>query len=250
MSGSEPAGPQGERLQKVLARAGVGSRRYCEILIDRGRVSVNGRVVDEQGVRVRPDDEIRVDGGAIPRNSDAVVLMMNKPAGVVTSMSDEQGRTCVGDLVADRPERLFHVGRLDAETTGLLLLTNDGELANRLSHPRHEVTKTYRATIAAPVPAAVGRQLVAGVELDDGPTAADAFRVVAEEGGRAIVEIRLHSGRNRIVRRMLSAVGHPVQELVRTQLGPLQLGSLKPGEVRQLSLAQIRSLYAATDPGH
>lgn len=236
---------EGERLQKVLARAGLGSRRRCEALIDSGRVVVNGEVVAEQGRRVLPSDEIRVDGHPIPRSADLVVLMLNKPKGVLTAMRDERGRPCVADLVADRPERLFHVGRLDADTSGLLLLTNDGELAQRLAHPRHEVSKTYRATVPSPVPKGVARRLLAGVELDDGPARADAFRLVREHGRRAIVEIRLHEGRNRIVRRMLAAVGHPVMELVRTEFGPLHLGGLKPGAVRQLDARQVLALYAA-----
>jgi 23S rRNA pseudouridine2605 synthase len=236
---------EGERLQKVLARAGIGSRRACEVLIAQKRVSVNGAIVRQQGTRVQPDDEIRVDGNLVPTDPDAVVLMLNKPKGVVTSMADELGRPCVGDLVRDRPERLFHVGRLDAETTGLLLLTNDGKLANLLTHPRHEVAKTYRATVPGPVPAEVGRTLLRGVDLDDGPASADAFRVVTEHGDRAIVEIRLHSGRNRIVRRMLEEVGYPVHELVRTRIGPLVLGGLKQGGTRILRDHEVRALYAA-----
>lgn len=236
--------PEGERLQKVLARAGLGSRRYCEVLIGRGRVSVDGEVVTEQGRRVRPGDEIRVDGDLIPRNEELVVLVVNKPVGVLSAMHDDRGRACVGDLVADRPERLFHVGRLDADTSGLLLLTNDGDLAQRLAHPRHEVSKTYRATVPGPVPGSVGRQLRQGIELDDGPARADAFRVVSEQGDRAIVEIRLHEGRNRIVRRMLAAVRHPVLELVRTELGTLHLGGLRPGALRQLDRREVLALYA------
>jgi pseudouridine synthase len=235
----------GERLQKVLARAGIGSRRACELLIEQQRVSVNGAVVRRQGVRVQPGDEIRIDGTLVPTDPDTLVLMLNKPSGVVTSMSDEHGRPCVGDLVARRPERLFHVGRLDAETTGLLLLTNDGELANLLTHPRHEVAKTYRATVRAPVARSVAKQLRAGVDLDDGPAAVDRFAVVAEHGDRAIVEVQLHSGRNRIVRRLLAAVGHPVQELVRIRVGPLSLGGLAPGASRPLTAAEVRALYAA-----
>ncbi len=236
---------EGERLQKVLARAGLGSRRACEILIDRGRVSVNGRTVSEQGVRVGPADEIRVDGNVIPRNEELTVLLLNKPRGVVSAMSDDRGRPCLADFVADRPERLFHVGRLDADTSGLLLLTNDGELANLLAHPRHAVAKTYRATVPGPLPGSVGRSLLAGVELDDGPASADSFRVVSTHGDRAIVELTLHEGRNRIVRRMLDAVGHPVIDLVRTQVGPLQLAGVKPGRLRELTNTEVRALYAA-----
>ncbi len=234
----------GERLQKVLARAGIGSRRACEALIGQHRVSVNGEVVRQQGVRVQPGDEIRIDGDLVPTDPDLVVLMLNKPFGMVTSMSDERGRSCVGELVSDRSERLFHVGRLDAETTGLLLLTNDGELAELVTHPRHEVSKVYRATVVGPVPASVGRTLRGGVELADGAIAADDFRVVSEHGDQSIVEIRLHSGRNRIVRRMLAEVGHPVENLVRTQLGPLRLAGLKPGVLRELRENEVRALYA------
>lgn len=244
--GDGPGKPaEGERLQKVLARAGIGSRRACEYLIDQKRVSVNGTVIRRQGVRVAPGDEIRVDGNLLPADPDAVVLLLNKPAGVVTSMADERGRPCVGDLVQDRSERLFHVGRLDAETTGLLLLTNDGTLANLLTHPKHEVAKTYRATVPGPVDPEVGTRLRKGVELEDGPAQVDRFRVVTEHGDRAIVELQLHSGRNRIVRRLLEAVGHPVQELVRTRLGPLALAGVKPGAVRQLRVDEVRALYAA-----
>lgn len=235
----------GERLQKVLARAGLGSRRACEILIDRGRVTVNGRLVQEQGVRVGATDEIRVDGDLIPRNEDLTVLLFNKPRGVVSAMSDDRGRPCLSDYVGGRPERLFHVGRLDVDTSGLLLLTNDGELAQLLAHPRHAVAKTYRATVPGPVSAAVGRRLTGGVQLDDGPARADSFRVVSTHKDRAIVEVTLHEGRNRIVRRMLAEVGHPVIDLVRTQLGPLQLAGVKPGHLRELSAAQVRALYAA-----
>lgn len=239
--------PEGERLQKVLARAGLGSRRRCEQLIAAGRVSVNGRTVDTQGCRVTPSDEIRFDGEPIPRNPDLVVIMLNKPTGVMSAMSDERGARTLQEFVADRPERLFHVGRLDVDTSGLLLLTNDGELANQLAHPRHAVSKTYRATVSGPVPTAVGRRLRAGVELSDGMARADAFRVVSTQGDRAIVELSLHEGRNRIVRRMLDAVGHPVQELVRTRLGPLSLGGLKPGRSRELTAEQVRALYAAAE---
>ena len=238
----------GERLQKALARAGLGSRRACELIIESGRVSVNGRPVRAQGVRVSPDDEIRVDGDLLPRNEDLVVLMINKPTGVMSAMSDDRGRPCLDQFVADRPERLFHVGRLDADTSGLLLLTNDGELAHRLAHPRHEVAKTYRATVPSPVNKGVARTLTTGIDLDDGPAAADAFRVVSSHGDRAIVEITLHQGRNRIVRRMLAAAGHPVIDLVRLSVGPLRLDGLRPGRVRQLTQRQVRDLYAATDP--
>lgn len=238
----------GERLQKVLARAGLGSRRSCELIIAAGRVTVNGKPVTAQGVRVHPHDEIRVDGALLPRNEELVVLMINKPTGVVSAMSDDRGRPCLDQFVADRPERLFHVGRLDADTSGLLLLTNDGILAQQLAHPRHEVSKTYRATVPGPVGKGVARRLTQGVELDDGPARADSFRVISSHDDRAIIEITLRQGRNRIVRRMLAAVGHPVIDLVRLSVGPLRLDGLRPGGVRELTQGQVRELYAAADP--
>jgi 23S rRNA pseudouridine2605 synthase len=241
--GSDP-GQEGVRLQKVLAAAGFGSRRACEELIARGRVEVDGRIVREQGVRVDPQVAvIRVDGQRVPTAPGTVVVAANKPRGVLSTMSDDRGRPCLGDMVADRSERLFHVGRLDADTEGLILLTNDGELANRLAHPSFGVAKTYLATIAGPLPRTVGRQLTEGVELEDGPARADSFRVVQSLPGQVLVEIVLHEGRNHIVRRMLDAVGHPVIELVRTRIGPIVLGQQRPGTVRVLSAAETRALY-------
>ncbi|HEX6888075.1 MAG TPA: pseudouridine synthase [Candidatus Nanopelagicales bacterium] len=237
---------EGVRLQKVLAAAGLGSRRACEELIARGRVEVDGRVVREQGVRVDPQTAvIRVDGERVPTAAGLIVVAVNKPRGVLSTMSDERGRPCLGDLVANRPERLFHVGRLDADTEGLILLTNDGELANRLSHPSHGVPKTYLALLDGPLPRSVGRQLLEGIELDDGPARVDEFRVVQSTPGQVLVELVLHEGRNHIVRRMLDAVGHPVRELARTKVGPIALGQQRPGTVRVLSAAEARSIYTA-----
>lgn len=234
------------RLQKVLAAAGMGSRRACEELIAQGRVEVDGRVVREQGLRVDPMRAVvRVDGERVPTAPDTVVLALNKPRGVVTAMSDDRGRPCVGDYVSDRVERLFHVGRLDADTEGLLLLTNDGVLAQHLAHPSHTVAKTYIALISGPVPREVGRQLRAGVELDDGPARVDSFAIVETTPHKALVEVILHEGRNRIVRRLLEAVGHPVEELVRTQIGPVRLGQLRPGRTRVVSGPELHSLYTA-----
>jgi 23S rRNA pseudouridine2605 synthase len=236
----------GIRLQKVLAAAGVGSRRKCEELIEEGRVSVNGREVVEQGMRVDPTtDVIHVDGVRLAAAAGHVVLLLNKPRGVVTTMSDEHGRRCVGDLVGDRPERLFHVGRLDADTEGLLLLTNDGELAQRLAHPSHVVMKTYLARVAGPVPREVLATLRAGVDLDDGPVAVDKVRVIDSSGGKALIEIVLHEGRNRIVRRLLESVGHPVIDLVRTRMGPISLGDQRTGVLRELSAREVGELYTA-----
>lgn len=235
---------QGIRLQKVLAAAGLGSRRACEALIAQGRVEVDGRVVREQGVRVDPQTAVvRVDGQRVPTAADTTVVAVNKPRGMLSTMSDDRGRSCLGDLVADRTERLFHVGRLDADTEGLILLTNDGELANRLAHPSFGVAKTYLATLAGPLPRTVGRELLAGVELEDGLARADSFRVVQSLPGQVLVEVVLHEGRNHIVRRMLDAVGHPVLGLVRTRVGPIVLGQQRPGTVRVLSGAEARALY-------
>ena len=242
---SESAGTtDGTRLQKVLAAAGVGSRRACEALIAAGRVRVDGRVVTELGTRVDPETAaVEVDGKRVVVRDDLVYLALNKPRGVLSAMSDAHGRRTVGDLVADRPERLFHVGRLDADTEGLLLLTNDGELAHRLMHPAFEVAKTYLATVPGPVPAAVGRRLRDGVVLEDGPARADRFRVIQTDGGRAIVEVVLHEGRNHIVRRMLAAVGHPVQQLVRTAIGPVRLGGQRTGTLRPLTRDEVAELF-------
>ena len=238
--------PGGVRLQKVLAAAGVGSRRHCEELIGAGRVEVDGQVVRRFGARVDPETQvIRVDGKRIPARQDIVYLAFNKPRGVLTAMSDDRGRKTIVDFLGDRAERLFHVGRLDYDTEGLMLLTNDGELAHRLAHPSFEVAKTYLAEVTGPVPKDLGRRLQTGVELDDGVAAADRFRVVDRSGNRALVEVTLHEGRKHIVRRMLAATGHPVTRLVRTDVGPIRLGTLKPGASRDLNTREIGELYAA-----
>lgn len=236
------------RLQKVLAAAGIGSRRACEILIAEGRVTVNGAVVEEMGLRVDPATAVvHVDGARINVRDDLVYLALNKPRGVLSAMTDSRGRQTVGDLVADRPERLFHVGRLDADSEGLLLLTNDGELAHRLMHPAFGVAKTYLATVPGPVPREVGRRLRAGVELEDGPVRVDAFRVVQSQGSRAIVEVVLHEGRKHIVRRLLAEVGHPVERLVRTSIGPVHLGGQRPGSMRELTRRELAELHRLVD---
>jgi 23S rRNA pseudouridine2605 synthase len=238
--------PGGVRLQKVLAATGVGSRRHCEELIGAGRVEVDGEVVRRFGARVDPLHQIiRVDGRRIPATEKLVYLALNKPAGVLTTMSDSRGRPTIAAYLGDRDERLFHVGRLDYDTEGLILLTNDGELAHRLAHPRYGVLKTYLADVAGPLPRDLGRQLMTGVRLADGSASADRFRVVEQAGNRALVEITLHEGRKHIVRRMLAEVGHPVKRLVRTQVGPVALGALRPGTTRKLSTREIGDLYAA-----
>jgi 23S rRNA pseudouridine2605 synthase len=237
--------PEGVRLQKVLAQAGLGSRRACEELIATGRVQVEGQVVTELGVRIGSGAVIHVDGMRVQTDQSLAYLAVNKPPGLLSAMSDDRGRPCLGDLLADRPERLFHVGRLDAATEGLILVTNDGELANRLAHPRYGVAKTYLAEIPAPLPRDLGRRLRAGIDLDDGPATVDAFRVVDSFPGKALVEIVIHEGRNHIVRRMFEAVGHPVSRLVRTQVGPVRLGDLRPGRWRSLSRTEVGTLMAA-----
>jgi 23S rRNA pseudouridine2605 synthase len=238
--------PDGVRLQKVLAAAGVGSRRHCEELIGDGRVEVDGYIVRRFGARVDPETQIiRVDGKRIPARQDIVYLAFNKPAKVLTAMTDERGRSTITDYLGDRAERLFHVGRLDYDTEGLMLLTNDGELAHRLAHPSYEVAKTYQAEVPGPVPRSLGQTLGRGVELEDGVAVADKFRVLDQVGSRALVEITLHEGRKHIVRRMLAEVGHPVTRLVRTDVGPVRLGSLRPGATRDLTTREIGELYAA-----
>ena len=235
--------PAGIRLQKVLASAGVGSRRVSEDLIAAGRVTVNGEVA-VLGARVDPDTAvIHVNGDRIVVRGDLVHLALNKPRGVLSAMSDDRGRPTVGDLVADREERLFHVGRLDNDSEGLLLLTNDGDLAHHLMHPSFGVLKTYLATVPGPVAKDVGRRLRAGIELDDGPVRADAFKIVQTQGDQAIVEVVLHEGRKHIVRRMLAEVGHPVSRLVRTRIGPVRLGALRVGTLRPLTRPELAGLH-------
>ena len=228
--------PTGVRLQKILAGAGVASRRASEELITAGRVEVDGRVVTELGTRIDPDTAVvRVDGERLNLREEMVYLALNKPRGVLSTMSDDQGRPCVGDWVADRAERLFHVGRLDADSEGLLLMTNDGELSNRLTHPSYGVLKTYLADVAG--------QLRRGVELDDGPVKVEDFRTVQIQNGRAMVEVVVHEGRKHLVRRMLAEVGMPVRQLVRTAVGPVLLGHQKPGTVRKLAPGELAALF-------
>ncbi|WP_380280398.1 pseudouridine synthase [Kitasatospora purpeofusca] len=234
--------PEGERLQKVLARAGIGSRRACEELIEQGRVEVNGKRVTEQGKRVDPQkDEIKVDGLTVATQS-YLFFALNKPAGVVSTMEDPDGRQCLGDYVTNRETRLFHVGRLDTETEGIILLTNHGELAHRLTHPRYGVTKTYLAAIQGPIPRDLGKQLAKGIELEDGYARADSFKVVSNVGKNYLVEVTLHEGRKHIVRRMLAEAGFPVEKLVRTHFGPIALGDQKSGWLRRLTNPEVGQL--------
>jgi 23S rRNA pseudouridine2605 synthase len=238
--------PDGVRLQKVLAQAGVGSRRACEELIAAGRVEVDGQRVTELGVRIDPKRQVvHVDGVRIQLDESLVYLAFNKPLGVISAMSDPQGRPNLGDFVANREDRLFHVGRLDADTEGLILLTNDGELAHRLMHPSHEVSKTYLATVAGSVPRGLGKKLREGIELNDGPARVDEFAVVDAIPGKTLVRLTLHEGRNRIVRRLLAAAGFPVESLVRTEIGAVSLGKQRPGSIRALRHDEIGQLYKA-----
>jgi 23S rRNA pseudouridine2605 synthase len=243
-----PSDQDGIRLQKVLAAAGLGSRRACEEMIAQGRVQVDGRTVLEQGLRVDPERAvIKVDGMRVSTRTSSVYLAVNKPQGMVSTMSDPQGRPCLADLVGNREQRLFHVGRLDADSEGLILLTNDGELAHRLTHPSFGVTKTYLAEVIGTVPRHLGKLLRTGVELDDGLIQVDSFRVVGRAGPRVMVEVVLHEGRNHVVRRLLAAVDHPVQRLIRTAVGPVRLGDLRPGRSRPLNRGEIAELFAAVD---
>jgi 23S rRNA pseudouridine2605 synthase len=234
----------GIRLQKVLATAGVGSRRHCEELIAKRRVKVNGVLVREQGMRVDPEtDVLEVDGVRVVTQAGLVYLACNKPRGMISSMSDDKGRASLGDIVAERTERLFHVGRLDADSEGLILMSNDGELAHRLMHPSFEVDKTYLVEVPGPVGRDVLRRLRKGVELEDGPAKADDVRVLEAAGNRVLLEMTLHEGRKHIVRRMLDEVGHPVRQLVRTRIGPVHIGTLRAGRVRHLTRFEVGALY-------
>jgi 23S rRNA pseudouridine2605 synthase len=230
--------PQGERLQKVLATRGWGSRRVCEDLISAGRVTVNGEVA-VRGRRVDTDvDHIEVDGVPIGVKPGLVHYLLNKPRGVVTTASDTHGRPTVVELVPSEP-RVFPVGRLDADTEGLLLLTNDGDLAQRLTHPSHGVEKEYLAEVeGGSVAQGKLRALREGVELDDGMTApADVSQPTP-----GVLRITIHEGRNRQVRRMCDAIGHPVRRLVRVRIGSLHDRSLQPGQWRELTAAELKAL--------
>lgn len=236
---------RGVRLQKVLARAGLGSRRTCDQLVVQGRVEVNGEAA-EPGRRVDPEhDRITVDGVPVPVREGLVYYLLNKPAGVITTADDPQGRRTVVDLVPADP-RVVPAGRLDADTEGLLVLTNDGDLVYGLTHPSQGVEKHYLAEVEEQPSREALRRLREGVGLDDGMTAPARARVVDARGDRAAVELVIHEGRNRQVRRMCEAVGHPVVRLVRTRIGPLTDPSLAPGEWRALTPAEVRALYTAT----
>jgi len=231
------------RLHKLLAQSGIASRRKCEELMLAGLVVVDGEVVTRLGTKVDPRTAvIRVDGKRLPPVSEHVYLALNKPRGVVSTMSDPEGRRTLQDLVSERSERLFHVGRLDTDTSGLILLTNDGDFAHRMAHPSYEVDKTYVAEVEGEVTKATIRTLLEGVTLEDGPVTVSRARMVTSAPGKSVVELVIHEGRNRIVRRLLDHVGHPVRRLTRTAIGPVGLGGLKGGEVRDLTLDELGEL--------
>lgn len=234
------------RLQKLLAQSGVASRRKCEELMLAGAVDVDGEIVTRLGTKVDPRVAvIHVEGKRLPPISEHVYLALNKPRGVVSTMSDPEGRRTLSDLVTDHPARLFHVGRLDTDTDGLLLLTNDGEFAHRMAHPSYGMAKTYVAEVPGPVTKQTVRRVLDGVTLEDGPVAVDAFTVVSAHRDKAIVELVIHEGRKHIVRRLLDEVGHPVRRLTRTAFGPVQVTGLRPGDLRELTRDELGTLLDA-----
>jgi pseudouridine synthase len=235
------------RLQKALSIAGISSRRKAEELMLQGRVKVNGKVVRELGTRVNPlEDSVMVDGRPVQLDPDRIYLAFHKPKNIISTMSDEYGRACLADYFQGF-ERVFNVGRLDAETSGLLLMTNDGELANQLAHPSFGVEKLYVAKVQGRISKAELQRLRDGVELEDGLQKADRANLLDQNATESLVEVVLHSGKNRIVRRMFEAVGHPVLELTRKSFGPLRLGNLKPGQYRELSKLEVSALLSAAD---
>lgn len=241
--------PQRERLQKLLAQAGFGSRRACEDLIGAGRVRVGERVAG-LGDRADPAaDPVFVDGIRVRFGTRSVVYLLNKPRGVLSAVRDDRGRPVVTDYVPAEP-RVFPVGRLDRDTEGLLLLTNDGDLAQRLSHPSHGVPKTYVATVSGALGDRALKALRAGVDLDDGPARARRVRVLGRRRGSTLVEITISMGRNRIVRRMFDAVGHPVQRLARTAIGTLRDPDLAPGDHRRLTAPEVAAVEGMSRGGH
>lgn len=232
------------RLQKLLAQAGFGSRRKCEDMITEGRVEVDGELVTELGTRVDPHkQQVRVDGSRVRVNPNHVTLALNKPRKVLSAMDDRKGRYTLRDIVGDKYERIFHMGRLDYDSEGLILMTNDGELSQHVMHPKYEVEKTYVATLEGKISGTVCRRLVTtGVQLDDGWIKLDHCAIIDSSRDHTMVKVVLHSGKNRIVRRIFGSIGFPVKRLVRTQIGPIKLGDLKPGSYRVLSQTEVRSL--------
>lgn len=230
------------RLQKYMASCGAASRRAAEEMIAAGRVTVNGRTVTEMGVQVEDGDEVRLDGRLLRPETVLKYVLYHKPAGEVTTVSDPEGRPAVLDHFRDYPVRLYPVGRLDYDSEGLLLLTNDGDLTQRMLHPSHEVKKTYLARVTGSVSLDTVRRLRAGVLLDDHKTAPAEVRIIKEETFATVVLMTIHEGRNRQVRRMFEGEGHKVLQLRRVRFGPLQLGNLPRGQWRELTPAEVRRL--------
>ena len=241
------ADDEGVRLQKVLAQAGIASRRAAENMVAEGRIEVNGKLVTEQGRRVDPErDVIRVDGSRIPPPRRHVYAVLNKPRGVVSTMDDPEGRPTVADHLGKYSrERLFHVGRLDTDTEGMLLLTNDGDFAQRMMHPSYELTKTYVAEVEGFVDNATLKRIGKGIRLEDGWVNPDHVKLGIRTEQRTMITLAIHEGRNRIVRRLFDAVGHPVRTLARTQIGPVKMGQLPSGQLRDLTRDELGALLDA-----
>ncbi len=238
---------EGIRLQKVLAQAGIASRRAAEIMIDERRIEVNGELVTEQGRRVDPErDVIRIDGSRLPPPRRHVYAMMNKPRGVVCTMDDPEGRRTIAEFLGRYArERAYHVGRLDTDTEGMLLLTNDGDFAQAMTHPSYELTKTYVADVEGFLDNATLKRLTKGVKLEDGWVNPDRVKLGPRTDKRTMVTLVLHEGRNRVVRRLFDAVGHPVRTLARVQIGPVKMGQLRSGEIRDLTRDELGALLDA-----
>lgn len=235
---------EGVRLHKVIAAAGWASRRGAELMMAEGRVEVNGRVVTEPGTRVDPArDQIRVDGQRLPPARHRVYFALNKPSGVVSTMDDPEGRPTLAQFLPRKAGRVFHVGRLDVETSGLIILTNDGEFAQRVSHPSFEIDKVYAVEVVGVMDNAAIKSLTRGVTLEDGFVRPDKVKVISRSGTKTALEVTLHSGRNRVVRRLLEAVGYPVARLTRLRIGPVILGSLPVGQTRELTSKEIGALF-------
>lgn len=241
--------PEGERLQKILAAAGYGSRRKSEVLIDQGRVSIDGEIVLEQGRRADPGTQvIRVDGKRIQAPAGVTVIALNKPKNVLTAMEDERGRPHVGELVPKKP-RLFHIGRLDSDTTGLLLLSNDGDLAHVLTHPSFGVKKRYVATVEGELTSVDLKRLKDGVEVEGRAVEVSHTRLLSAKPEQSVIELEIHEGRNRIVRKLLAEIGHPVLELTRTRFGSVSIDGIAPGRTRHLSPDEVAALVDTVDQG-
>ncbi|THV41388.1 rRNA pseudouridine synthase [Glycomyces buryatensis] len=237
------ADDEGVRLQKVLSQAGIASRRAAEDLIARGKVKVNGEPA-RLGQRVdTAKDIIHVSGKRVITDVDKVYYAINKPRGIISTMEDDEGRPSLAEIAKGIDERVFHVGRLDTDSEGLLLLTNDGELANRIMHPSHGLPKVYRAQVAGVLDKPTWNRLLKGIDLEDGPAKADKLKIIDEHAGQSLIEITIHEGRKHIVRRLMDASGHRVSRLVRTEIGPVQLRNLKPGTLRRLTPDEVGLLY-------